>query len=192
MPLARTSVRELSIDEAQHHVDAGAAYIDLRRTAAYLDVHILGSLALQYEFGPGLAGRARDCVPLEVPFVVLGHEGLDVAEVTAAFRGKGFSVLGYVPDGLTAWGSAYGAPASTEAVSSPSPPADTVLDVGDPGVRIFDGARVVTVEKLWARTDEITEERVAILAGKGVRASLAVGMLERSGVQDIVFWTHTR
>ena len=191
MVLSVTSARELEIDEAQHFVAEGAAFIDLRPTAAYLDVHIHGSLALQYEFGPGMAGRARDCIPLDVPFVVLHHEGLDVKEVTAALRGKGFAVLGYVPDGLTAWGNVNGAFASTEVVKSSSAPAETVVDVGDPGVRIYPEARLISVEKLWGRTGEMTEERLAILAGRGVRASLAVGMLERAGVQEIVFWTHT-
>lgn len=191
MALAVTSSREIGIDEAQHLVEEGAAFVDLRPTAAYLDVHIHGSLALQYEFGPGMAGRARDCIPLEVPLVLLHHGGLDVTEVTAALRGKGFAVLGYVNDGLTAWGNANGAPASTEVVKGSSAPAETVLDVGDPGVRIYPGARLITVEKLWTRTDEIEGERVAILAGRGVRASLAVGMLERAGVEEIIFWTHT-
>lgn len=191
MTLGVTSSREIGIDEGQHLVEEGAAYIDLRPTSAYLDVHIHGSLALQYEFGPGMAGRARDCIPLDVPLVLLHHEGLDVREVTAALRGKGFAVLGYVKEGLTTWGNANGAPTSTEVVKGPSAPAETVLDVGDPGVMIYPGARLITVEKLWARTDEIKEERVAILAGRGVRAALAVGMLERAGIQEIVFWTHT-
>ena len=191
MTLAQTSVRAIGIQEAGAHVDGGAAFIDLRPTAAYLDVHISGSLALKYEFGPGMAGRARDCIPLEVPFVLLHHEGLDMKEVTATFRGKGFTVLGYVEDGLTAWGDLHGAPASTEVVSGAEPPADVVLDVGDPGVRIYSDATVISVEKLWTRTDEIQAERVAVLSGRGVRASLAVGMLERAGIQEIVFWTHT-
>ena len=191
MVLSTTSVRTLDIEEAGHHVDGGAAFIDLRPTASYLDVHIPGSLALQYEFGPGMAGRARDCIPLEVPFVLLHHDGLDVAAVTAAFRGKGFTVLGYVEDGLTAWGHLHGAPASTEVVKGSTPPADLVLDVGDPGVRIFDDAKLISVEELWTRTDEVRSERIAILAGRGVRASLAVGMLERAGTSDIAFWTHT-
>ena len=191
MTLAQTSVRAIDIDEAGAHVEGGAAYVDLRPTDAYLDVHIPGSLALKYEFGPGMAGRARDCIPLEVPFVLLHHQGLDMAEVTAAFRGKGFTVLGYIEDGLTQWGHVHGAPASTEVVSGTTPPADFVLDVGDPGVRIYPDAKVISVEKLWTQTDEVQADRVAILAGRGVRASLAVGMLERSGASDIVFWTHT-
>lgn len=191
MTLTQTSVREIDLEEAVAHVDGGAAFIDLRPTASYLDVHIPGSLALKYEFGPGMAGRARDCIPLEVPFVLMHNDGLDMASVTAAFRGKGFTVLGYVEDALTAWGNRYGAPTSTEVVKGSTPPADLVLDVGDPGVRIYEDARVISVEKLWTRTDELQAERLAILAGRGVRASLAVGMLERAGAGEIVFWTHT-
>ena len=191
MTLATTSVRKLDVSEASARVEGGAAFIDLRPTSSYLDVHIPGSLALKYEFGPGMPGRARDCIPLEVPFVLLHHEGLDTQAVTAAFRGKGFTVLGYVEEGLTAWGHLHGAPASTEVVADAKPPADVVLDVGDPGVRLYEDALLISVEKLWSRTDEITADRVAILAGRGVRASLAVGMLERAGITDIAFWTHT-
>jgi rhodanese-related sulfurtransferase len=192
MSLATTSSRSIGIEEAGTKVDAGAAFIDLRPTREYLDVHVPGSLSLTYEFGPGMAGRARDCIPLSVPFVLLHHEGIDIHAVTAALRGKGFTVAGYVEDGLTAWGNAHGAPASTEVASGPQPPADTVIDVGDPGVRVHEGALSITVERLWGRTDEVPEGRVAILAGRGVRAALAIGMLERAGFEDIVFWTHTR
>ena len=192
MSLATTSSRSIGIEEAGAKVSAGAAFVDLRPTREYLDVHVPGSLSLSYEFGPGMAGRARDCIPLSVPFVLLHNPAIDVHAVTAALRGKGFTVAGYVEDGLTAWGNTYGAPASTEVSSGPNPPADLVLDVGDPGVRVHDGALPITVERLWGRTDEIPPGRVAILAGRGVRAALAIGMLERAGFEDVVFWTNTR
>lgn len=180
---------ELSIEAAEHHVSLSAAYIDLRSVREYLDVHVPRSLSLQYEKGPGLNSRARDCIPLSVPMVLLDHGGIDTEYVTASLRGKGFAVLGYVPDGLRAWGHAFGAPASCEVTEGDEVPDGLVLDVGDPRVVLHPDATLVPVEKLWDRANEFAgEEKVTILGGAGVRAALAVGILERVGLTEIGFW----
>jgi len=180
---------ELSIEEAEHHIGLGAAYVDLRPVRQYLDVHVPGSLSLQYDKGPGLSSRARDCIPLSVPMVLLDHGGMDMEYVTSSLRGKGFAVLGYVPDGLREWGRANGAPASCEVSEGNEVPDGVVLDVGDPRVVLHPEATLVPVEKLWGRAHEFSEhDKLTILAGAGVRAALAVGMLERVGLSDMGFW----
>ena len=69
--MTQSTLRTLELDEALAHADQGALWIDLRTLPAYLEVHVPTSLALGYEFGPGMAGRARDCLPLSAPLVLM-------------------------------------------------------------------------------------------------------------------------
>jgi rhodanese-related sulfurtransferase len=182
------TLRSLEFDEASTAVDAGAAFVDLRSIASYLEVHIPGSLALLYEFGPGMSSRARDCLPLSLPLVLLDLGHGDLGHAAASLRGKGFTVLGQVSDGINRWAAAGGSPVSTEIVSGNQ---GLVLDVGDPGARVGENALSVPVDQLWARREELDEEETIVVAsGFGVRAALAVGILERFG-HEVAVW-HTR
>lgn len=188
-----TALKRLTPNEALVFIDAGASYVDLRKVNDYLDVHIPASLSLQYEFGPGLPGRARDCVPLSVPLILLDEAGIDVEEVAAALRGKGFVVPGVLEGGLKAWASAHGTPTSSDVLEGDAEPMGTVLDVGDPGVEPPEGAVHIPIELLWDRAEQIPHDRPAtVVAGSGVRAAIAVGILERSGIDQISFWWRKR
>lgn len=165
-----------------------AVLIDLRPTDDYLEVHIPGSIALLFESGPGLAGRARDCLPLELPLVLLEDARSDVAAAAAALRGKGFSVLGAVAEPVESWAAEHGPPASTDVHGGSVPPDATVLDVVDPGAARVDGAVTIPLEKLWTSTAEVGAGPVVIVAGAGVRAAMAVGMLERAGISSVSLW----
>ena len=183
------TVKRIDLDDALRVVTGGGAFVDLRAVPEYLDAHIKGSLSLQYEFGPGMQQRARDCIPLDVPLVVLDQGEHDVTEVGAALRGKGFAVVGVVERGLDAWIEAHGAPATTPLIPESPKPEGTLLSVGDPGSLRLDDALFIPITELWARVDEVpTDERVTVVAGRGVRAALAVGILERAGIDDIAMW----
>jgi rhodanese-related sulfurtransferase len=189
MPV-RTSPRTLDFDDALVHVEEGGAFVDLRPLNEYLEVHVPGSLALLYEVGPGMAARARDCLPLTLSLVLLDPGNIDVANAAAALRGKGFTVAGSLSGGVDAWVSARGQGASTEWLEGPEPPSGTLLDVADPGASHVDGATYIPIETLWKRTGEVpTGSPVAVSSGYGIRAALAVGILERAGFSDISFWT---
>ena len=184
-----TTLRRMDFEEAVAQVDAGAAFVDLRNIDSYLDVHIPGSLALLYEFGPGMASRARDCLPIEMPLVLLHEGGVNMSHAAASLRGKGFAVLGEVHDAINAWARTRSSPASTEVVRSPHAPAGVLLDVGDPGAARVEGAVSVPVERLQAGVGELEgASPLVVAAGFGVRAALAVGWLERTGRRDIIFW----
>ena len=186
--MARTTLRTLGFDDAVTRVEEGAAFADLRPTPSFLEVHIPGSLALLYEAGPGFAGRARDCLPLDLPLVLLATGEVDLADAAAALRGKGFAVAGAVEDGLNEWAARRGAPASTEIADGREPPDGVLLDVGDPGGPSREGAARIPVDELWARVDDVPEgSPVVVASGAGVRAALAIGMLERAG-RDVVLW----
>ena len=190
--LATTTLKTLDLDEALALVAEGAAFVDLRPTDSYLDAHIPGSLGLLYEAGPGMAARARDCIPLEQELILLADDFAHMGNAAAALRGKGFSVLGQLPDGLRAWSMARGTPASTEFHTGDTAPDGTLLDVGDQGGQRDPNALRVQVETLWRRTDEIPDDRpVVLLSGYRLRAALAVGILERSG-REVELWRGRR
>jgi rhodanese-related sulfurtransferase len=139
-----------------------------------------------------MAARARDCLPLALPLILLETEEADMANAAAALRGKGFSVLGRVRDGINRWAETRGAPASTDVVTGPQPPDGTLLDVGDPGARRPSEGLRIPIETLWARVDEVPADGpVVIVAGFGVRAALGVGMLERARRDPVVVWRST-
>lgn len=182
------TLKKLGFEAAAASVDAGGAFVDLRDIDAYLDVHIPGSIALLYEYGPGMASRARDCLPLEVPLVIVDGP-YDSAHAAASLRGKGFAVLGLVEDAINEWAKHRGTPASTEVLRGPQPPPGLLLDVGDPDSVGGHDARHIPVERLWSRIDELrAENKVTVVAGRGVRAAVAVGLLERGGIRQVLFW----
>lgn len=184
-----STLKTLSISEAMRNIDDGAAFVDLRPVRPYLDVHIPGSLSLLYERGPGFQSRARDCIPLEVPLILLEEDGADMVNAAASLRGRGFHVVGQLPDGVNEWSRWYGTPASTETYRGPQPRRGIVLDVNDPGAAGLENAQTISIEQLWGHVEDLKgQARVTIASGYGVRAALAVGILERNGVDEIVFW----
>jgi rhodanese-related sulfurtransferase len=187
--MSTTTLRDLTFDAAMEQIDAGAVFVDLRDVESYLDVHIPGSIELFYESGPGLASRARDCLPLEWPLVLLDLGTGDMGHAAASLRGKGFDIIGSVADGLNQWAAAKGTPASTEVVRGGSAPDGVLLDVSDPGTTGVKDALRIPVERLWSRRDEIASDGpIVVGAGYGIRAALAVGLLERAGRDDVLFW----
>jgi rhodanese-related sulfurtransferase len=183
-----STLRRLTLEDAQAAVEDGAAFVDLRLIRDYLDVHIAGSLALLYEFGPGMASRARDCLPLSLPLILLDDGASDLMNAAASLRGKGFTVLGKLDDGVAEWAKAHGTPASTEVVNEPARDA-TVLDVSDPGAPKAPDAVSISIEHLWTRVNELEGKApVVVCAGRGIRAALAVGMLERAGTEVLFWW----
>ena len=179
----------LDFAEAAAAVQTGVAFADLRPADEYLDVHIPGSIALVYERGPGMSSRARDCIPHDVAFVLLDPGNVDCSHAAASLRGKGFTVLGKVDDAINTWAESHGTPASTEVLGKDDTPQGTVLDVGDPGAAPVDDAVRIPIDLLWNRVGELGDASpVIVVAGYGVRAAMAVGILERTGVEDVLVW----
>ena len=189
MPVTAT-LRRLTLDEGSQHVgEGGVALIDLRPLEPYLESHIPGSIALVYEFGPGLSGRARDCLPLDLGLILLESGGIDLGNAAAALRGKGFTVVGAVNDPINSWMESGHELRSTEVIGAREGPRGLVLDVGDPGVTSPQGATSIPIERLFGRVGELEGAgSVTLAAGYGVRAALAIGILERHNVEEILFW----
>lgn len=181
--MALTTLQTIELDDALAQVERGALLCDLRPAADYLEVHIPGSIGLVYEFGPGMAGRARDCIPLDIPLILLSSENANMHHAAASLRGKGFHVMAQVENALNLWADSHGKLGSTEIAEGPVPPTEPVVDVGDFGRRKHPSSLQIPIEVLWSRMEELRAKgSVTVLCGKGLRAALAVGMLERVDV----------
>lgn len=161
--------------------------IDLRLIDEYLDRHVRGSVPLLYEAGPGLGGRARDLLPLDARLILLEDRDSPLDDAAASFRGKGFEVAGYFAGGISAW-------PYIEVVQTPALPVESweaghrLLNVADPGTLPPGEALFIPAERLWQRATELDPTfHYGILAGWGVRAAAAIGILEYLGFRDLSF-----
>lgn len=165
----------------------GGLLIDLRPIDQYLERHFRGSVPLLYEAGPGLGGRARDLLPLEARLVLLEDGTSPLEDAAASLRGKGFDVAGYLQGGIDATG--IGELISTPIASRNYPGSVRIfLNVADPGTIAGDDALFLPVDRLWQKHEDLDRNaHIGVLAGWGVRAAAAVGILENLGFENLTF-----
>lgn len=187
--MTATTLPPLSPERVRHLLRAEGIAIDLRLPQDYLAAHVTGSIPLLYEAGPGLGGRARDLLPLDARLVLLEDGTSPLDKAADAFRGKGFDVVGYVPGGIEAWPDPLGG--TPVAGLGTSTDGLVLLDVADPGT-LLGTTRVpperIPAERLWTRAGELDkDEPLGVLAGWGVRACSAIGILEHLGFTKITY-----
>ena len=182
-------LRTLSAARVAEILAGDGLVVDLRPIDTYLAAHIRGSVPLLYEAGPGLGGRARDLLPLDARLIVLDDGASPLDRAVDSFRGKGFEVVGAVAGDPETW---PGGPVATPVVALTDAPGTLALiDVADPGTVVPSeygvGARI-PAELLWDRAGELGRTmQLGVLAGWGVRAAAAVGILEKLGFSSVTF-----
>jgi len=188
-PRSASSLRSLTAARARELLAGDALAIDLRPVGDYLAGHIHGSIPLLFEAGPGLGGRARDLLPLDARLVLLDDGTSPLERAADSFRGKGFDVVGTLAGGVKAWAD----PLVTTPVIQLADARDVLalINVSDPGTALPPGHGVgasIPVERLWDRASELGRNwDLGILAGYGVRAAAAVGILEKLGFTKLTF-----
>jgi len=183
------TLRTLTAARVTEILAADGLVVDLRPIDTYLAAHIRGSVPLLYEAGPGLGGRARDLLPLEARVVLLDDGASPLDRAADSFRGKGFEVVGALAGDPGTW---PGGPVATPVVPlAEAPDTLALIDVADPGTVVPPeygvGARI-PAERLWDRAGELGRTwHLGILAGWGVRAAAALGILEKLGFTSLTF-----
>jgi len=188
-PAAASTVRSLTVARAREILAGDALAIDLRPIGDYLAGHIHGSIPLLFEPGPGLGGRARDLLPLDAPLVLLDDDVSPMESAADSFRGKGFEVVGALAGGVNAWPDPL---VTTPVIQlADAPDVLALIDVFDPGTALPPGHGVgasIPVERLWEESGVLGRTwDLGVLAGYGVRAAAAVGILEKLGFTKLTF-----
>jgi rhodanese-related sulfurtransferase len=182
-----TTLRALTPDRVRQVLRAEGLAIDLRQPQEYLAAHIPGSIPLLYEAGPGLGGRARDLLPLDSRLVLLEDATTPLDNAADAFMGKGYEVVGYLPGGVTAWPVPLG---GTPVIALANTPPDLgLLDVADPGTQVSAGTvQRIPAERLWTQAGTLDRDvALGVLAGWGIRAAAAIGILEHLGFTALTY-----
>jgi len=188
-PRSASVLRNLTPARARELLAGDALAIDLRPVGEYLAGHVHGSIPLLYEAGPGLGGRARDLLPLEARLVLLDDGVSPVERAADSFRGKGVDVVGGLTGGARAWADPL---VTTPVIQlADTPDVLALINVSDPGTVLPPGHGVgasIPVERLWDKAGELGRNwDLGILAGYGVRAAAAVGILEKLGFTRLTF-----
>ena len=188
-PRSASSLRSLTAARARELLAGDALAIDLRPVGDYLAGHIHGSIPLLFEAGPGLGGRARDLLPLDARLVLLDDDTSPLERAADSFRGKGFEVVGALTGGVKAWADRL---VTTPVIQlADAPDVLALIDVSDPGTALPPGHGVgasIPVERLWDSASELGRNwDLGVLAGYGVRAAAAVGILEKLGFTRLTF-----
>ena len=166
----------LDVERARALAAEGALLIDLRPIESYLERHVTGSIPLLFEDGPGLGGRARDLLPLDAKLLLIEDDSSPLPQAAAMFRGKGFNVIGTC-EAAPRWNDRE---TSTTAIWTLEQAGDmTLIDVKDPGTEAPDDVLVIPAERLWVLAGDLDRSApLGVLAGWGVRAAAAIGILE--------------
>jgi len=176
-------ITTLKHERVREILATGGILIDTRAVDDYLAGHVSASISILFEAGPGFGGRARDLLPLEATLVLLTDPQIPLEEAAAMLRGKGLDVAGYAD--RTAFET------RTTPTTEGALDGFVLIDVKDPGTRPLPGTGdvlVIPAERLWTDTGELEKSaNVGVLAGWGVRAATAIGILEWLGFEHLTF-----
>jgi len=184
-----STVRSLTPERAQEILRDGGLAIDLRPVDTYLAGHVAGSIPLLFEAGPGLGGRARDLLPLDARLVLLDDGVSPLEKAADAFRGKGFDVVGSFAGGVAGWPG--GSVATPTIALADARDVLALVALADPATLVPPehgvGARI-PADRLWTGAGELGRNwDLGVLAGWGVRAAVAIGILEHLGYTKLTF-----
>ncbi|MEO7804950.1 MAG: hypothetical protein ABIS18_11780, partial [Actinomycetota bacterium] len=115
-----------------------------------------------------------------------GDEDNPTDDAMAMLRGKGFEVIGFSP--ADDWPERI----ATRDVMMGDQGNARLINVGDPGTLGPEGLTFMPVEHLWHRAGDLdtgdhSKVDLGVLAGWGVRAATAIGILENRQVDNLCF-----
>jgi len=187
-------MRPLSLEEVLQMREWGVQVLDVRDAAEYATGHLAGSLNI------GLGGQyatwAGTVLDASWPIVIIAEPGRE--EEAAVRLGRiGFDeVKGYLNDGMAALADRPDLIETTERVNAAMLADDMateqsplLLDVRGPGewtAKHVRGSVNLPLTQLRNRMNEVpTNRRIAVMCAGGYRSSIAVGLLRKSGIDNV-------
>jgi hydroxyacylglutathione hydrolase len=177
----------------------GAALLDLRSKADYMERHIPGAVHLEAD--AQLSNRVGFVLPADVPLVLLLADASDYERVIYSLARVGYdSIAGYLADSLDTW-EALGLPVTSGDVKDIDPQelADLiehgngsrplVIDVREPWEYAqghVPGAQLISLGEFSRRVGELDPERpVAVICASGSRSQSAAALLGQKGFKTV-------
>ncbi|MBI5667866.1 MAG: MBL fold metallo-hydrolase [Chloroflexi bacterium] len=198
-PLGEVKLKPLTVIESLPHFRRGAALLDLRPKADYVEKHIPGSVHLTLD--DQLSNRVGFVLPPEVPLVLLLADPADYRRVVFSLARVGFdNVIGYLADSLDVW-EAMGLPVTSGDVRDIEPrelyeliergngSRPLVIDVREPWEYAqghVPGAELIPLGELMGRVNELDPSQpVAVICASGSRSQSAAALLGQKGFATV-------
>lgn len=182
-------LRELTPEELEAAVRAGAELVDVRSVEAFAAGHIPGalSIALRGSFASWLGWL----VAADRPLVFVLGEGQDRDELVRQSLKVGYeNLVGELAGGVAAWRAAGRPEAQTGLLHDPAALREPLLDVrqtAEYAAGHIPGATLLELGSLPAKAADLTSEAVTVMCGHAERATTAASLLERAGGRPTVF-----
>jgi glyoxylase-like metal-dependent hydrolase (beta-lactamase superfamily II)/rhodanese-related sulfurtransferase len=196
-PLGEIVPHALSIVESIPHFQRGAALLDVRPKAAYVDQHVPGSVHLLPN--DQLSNRIGFVLSPNVPIILLVEDKEIYREVVFSLARVGYeNIIGYLAEGIEGWNAA-GLPVTSGDIQDISAPElHDILNNGN-GLVLIDvrepweyhqghipQALPIPLGDLAQRVDELdTSNPVAVVCATGNRSQSAAALLGQKGFAKV-------
>jgi hydroxyacylglutathione hydrolase len=196
-PLGSIEPKPLSIDRAIPLFRRGAALLDTREKAKYIEEHVSGSINLPAD--DQLSNRVGFILHPDYPIVVLLNDEREYEQVVYSLARVGFEkVAGYLAGGMKSWRES-GLPVASGDIQDITPAelhellkngnSPLVLDVREPWEYTMGhvpGAVVMPLGQVGSRLEELDPSRpVAVVCATGSRSQSAAALLGQKGFRKI-------
>ncbi len=191
--------KPLSTQGSIPHFQKGAALLDTRSKAAYIEKHIPGSVHLEAD--DQLSNKIGFVFPPQQPVVLLLSSPADYESTVYSLARVGYEkVLGYLSEGIAGW-EAAGLPVTSgdiqdisaaelsELIQHEDESQPVIVDVREPW-EFFSGhipeALLIPLGQLSARLAELDPSRpTAVVCASGNRSQSAAALLGQQGFQKV-------
>lgn len=196
-PLGEIVPRPLTAREAIPYLQRGAALLDARPRAAYVERHVPGSVHLAAD--DQLSNRVGFVLPPDVPILLLIEDEATYRHVALSLARVGYEqVIGYLAEGMAGW-EAAGLPVTSGDIEDMTvAELGTVLGNGN-GLVVVDvrepweyrqgrvpGARLIPLGDLAARVGELDlTTPTAVICAAGNRSQSAAALLGQKGFAKV-------
>ncbi|MBI5928009.1 MAG: MBL fold metallo-hydrolase [Chloroflexi bacterium] len=195
--LGELQVRGLSIQDAIPYFRQGAALLDTRPKADYLDRHIPGAVHLEAD--DQLSNRIGFALSPDMPVILLLQNPEDYAHVRYSLARVGFDeVVGYLADSLATW-EAMGLPIASGDVHDIEPAElDKLLNSAQPPIVVdvresweyaqghVPSAVLMPLGQLGKLIDTLDAERpIAVICATGSRSQSATALFGKKGFKKV-------
>ncbi len=195
-PLGEIIPRAMSIAEAIPYFQRGAALLDVRPKAAFVEKHALGSAHLTVD--DQLSNRIGFVFPSGAPIILLIQDETAYHEVVLRLARVGYEVIGYLAQGVAGW-EAAGLPVASGDVEDLTVAELNAMLANDNGLVVLDvrelweykqghipGARLIPLGQLAKRAVELDPaEPTAVICASGNRSQSAAAILGQKGIAKV-------